>query len=409
MNCKFLLSATLLSASLFASAQQQTTAYAITGKLNNSFFWADIKQVDITTGKVIKTLFEADKTKYNTTFLNAADNNNAAKINPTAYGVAACALDTRHNRLYFAPMHFSEIQYLDLSGKDASFTVVKKNLIAMPANTVYQPEEAQLTRMVIAADGNGYSLSNDGNHFIRFSTAKKPVVEDLGKIADEKSSTVSIHEKETAWGGDMIADAFGNLIVISAKHNVFSIDINAKTAKFIGAITGLPVNYTTNGVVVDANGNLVVSSANVFDGLFTVDIKTLVATKINSDEKNFNASDLANGNLLSQKQYDQVHSIAVGGCFPPTASTEARTAKVFPNPVTSNKFNVQFNNLDAGDYSVVLTNISGKSLQTTPITLIKGETTKTVTITQKPVRGFYLVKVINASKKTVSTERILIN
>ena len=114
MNCKFLLSATFISASLFASAQQQTTAYAITGKLNNSYFWADIKQVDITTGKVIKTLFEADKTKYNTTFLNATDNNNSAKINPTAYGVAACALDTRHNRLYFAPMHFSEIQYLDL-------------------------------------------------------------------------------------------------------------------------------------------------------------------------------------------------------------------------------------------------------------------------------------------------------
>ncbi len=341
--------------------------------------------------------------------MNAADNNNTAKINPTAYGVAACALDTRHNRLYFAPMHFSEIQYLDLSGKDASFTVVKKNLIPTPAATIYQPEETQLTRMVIAADGYGYTLSNDGNHFIRFSTAKKPVVEDLGKITDEKGAAISIHEKDAAWGGDMVADAFGNLIVISAKHNVFSIDINAKTAKHIGAITGLPENYTTNGTVVDANGNLIVSSANVFDGLFSVDTKTLVATKIISDEKNFNASDLANGNLLSQKQYDQMHSIMAGGCVVTPANAEARKATVYPNPVTSNKFNVQFNNLDAGDYNVVLTNISGKSLQTTPITLSKGETTKTVTIGQKPIRGFYLVKVINASKKTVSTERILIN
>ncbi|MGG9972365.1 T9SS type A sorting domain-containing protein [Ferruginibacter sp. SUN002] len=410
MNCKFLLSATFISATLFANAQEQaTTAYAITGKSNNIYYWADIKQIDISSGKILKTLFEADKTKYNTAFLDKADFDNA-RINPTAYGTAACALDTRHNRLYFAPMHFSEIQYLDLSKEEVNFTVVKKNLIAKPANSAFQSEEAQLTRMVIAADGFGYALSNDANHLIRFSTDKKATVTDLGAITDEKNSAISIHEKIEAWGGDMVADAFGNLIVVSARHNVFSIDVNTKTAKHIGSITGLPENYTTNGVVVDTDGNLVVSSANVLDGLYNVNSKTYVATKVKSEEKSFNASDMANANLLSQKQYNEMHGIAPGGCIPAENATEVKKgSKVFPNPITSNKFNIQFNNLEAGTYNVVLTNISGKVLQTSVIDLAKGETSKAVTIGQKPIRGFYLVKIINASKKIVSSEKVLIN
>ena len=90
MNCKFLLSTTLISVSMFATAQQQTTAYAITGKSDNRFYWADIKQVDLTTGKVIKTLFEADKTKYTLSFTDKTASNNS-NIQPTGYGAAACA------------------------------------------------------------------------------------------------------------------------------------------------------------------------------------------------------------------------------------------------------------------------------------------------------------------------------
>src|SRR5688572_4098015 len=174
MKCKLLLSATFLTASLFSIAQNASRTYAITGKSNNNFFWADIKQVDISNGKVNKVLYEADKTTFKTDNLDKSSTaSRAADNNPTGFGVAACALDTRHNRLYFATMHFSDIRYIDLSQPGASFITVKKNAVGTLAKGGYQTEESHITRMVIAADGYGYALTNDANHLIRFSTGNK--------------------------------------------------------------------------------------------------------------------------------------------------------------------------------------------------------------------------------------------
>jgi len=168
-------------------------------------------------------LFEAEKTTFKTTTLdNSGEAYRQPNQNPTAFGVAACAMDVRHNRLYFAPMHFSDISYLDLGKTEATFTTVKRNVISKPFQAGYQPEETQITRMVIAADGNGYALTNDAQHLIRFTTGKRVVVEDLGGILDAaENKGISIHNKCTSWGGDMVADAFGKLVVISANHNVF--------------------------------------------------------------------------------------------------------------------------------------------------------------------------------------------
>src|ERR1700712_5024064 len=162
MKCKLLLfSTTLLSASIFSNAQNASRTYAITGKADNNFLWADIKQVDITTGKVNQTLFESDKTAFKMTSLDKTMVASRAVDNsPTGFGVAACALDTRTNRLYFATMHFADIRFLDLSKDDANFTTVKRNVIAPNSKETFQPEENHITRMVIAADGNGYALSN---------------------------------------------------------------------------------------------------------------------------------------------------------------------------------------------------------------------------------------------------------
>jgi hypothetical protein len=101
--------------------------------------------------------------------------------------------------------------------------------------------------MVIGYDGNGYALSNDANHLLRFSTGKKPVLSDMGNLVDgEKNGAVSVHNKCSSWGGDLIADAFGNLYLISARQAVFAIDLSKRTADFKGFINGLPANYSTN-------------------------------------------------------------------------------------------------------------------------------------------------------------------
>lgn len=407
MKCKFLLSAAFIAISFSSTAQFASKTFAITGKANNVFFWADIKQVDITTGKVSKTLFEADKTAFKITSTDkSAMAVKSINENPTGLGVAACAFDTRHNRLYFATMHFSDIRFLDLDKPTANFTTIKKNVIAATANTGFQSEENHITRMVIAADGNGYALSNDANHLIRFTTGKTPMVEDLGNLIDaEINKGMSIHNKCTSWGGDMVADAFGKLLVVSANHNVFTVDVNSRVATLKGTISGLPVNFTTNGAAVDDEGNFVVSSANVMEGLYKVNMKHLAAEKIISTAPAFNASDLANGNLLFQKEandlsrFNQIKPVAV----------YLAEAKVYPNPVTSAQFNVSFEGQRAGKYTIVLTDITGKALQSKVVNIAKSGQVEAVRFAGKIARGMYLIKVLGEDRKLAFSEKLVVN
>lgn len=406
MKGKFLLTASLVSLSLCSAAQTART-YAITGKSNNNFLWADIKQIDIATGKIVKTLFESDKTAFKITSLdNAVDKVKVA--NPTGFGVAACALDERHGRLYFAPMHFSDIRFLDLNKEDANFTVVKKNIIPTTAGNVYQTEENQISRMVIAADGYGYALTNDANHLIRFTTGKKPVVEDLGALIDaEENKGFSVHNKCTSWGGDMLADAFGKLVVISANHSVYTVDVKTKIATFTGNITGLPGNYTTNGAVVDNEGNMIVSSANVFEGLFRVNYKNLTAVKVQTTEKAFNASDLANSNMLQQKEKDASVKFDVSKSVLPDFAASS-DAQVFPNPATGDQFNVRFNGQKAGKYTIIFSDLAGRPLFTKTVTMAGGAQIENVRLARKTAKGTYLVKVVDENKQLAFSERVVL-
>ena len=405
MKCKLLLSATFLSAALFSVAQNASRTYAITGKANNNFFWADIKQVDISNGKVNKILYEADKTAFKSDNLDKSSTaSRAADNQPTGFGVAACALDTRHNRLYFATMHFSDIRYIDLSNPGASFTTVKKNALGTPLKGGYQTEESHITRMVIAADGYGYALTNDANHLIRFSTGNKATIEDLGNLVDgENSKGISIHNKCTSWGGDMVADAFGKLVIVSANRQVFSIDPKTRIVTHTGSITGLPANFTTNGAAVDDDGQLVVSSANVFEGLYRVNMKDFVATKVLSTEAPFNASDLANGNFLNQKEANDL--VRFEYTKAPTTTADAR---VYPNPSTGSQFNVLFENQPSGKYTILLTDLAGRALQSKVVSIAKPGQVETIRVTGKTARGMYLVKVLNASKQLAFSEKLVI-
>ncbi|MEI9956835.1 MAG: hypothetical protein WDM90_11150 [Ferruginibacter sp.] len=65
------------------------------------------------------------------------------------------------------------------------------------------------------------------------------MVTDLGNLVDaeDNKSGISIHNKCTSWGGDMIADAYGKLYVISAARQVFKVDIDTRIASYIGFIT----------------------------------------------------------------------------------------------------------------------------------------------------------------------------
>lgn len=422
MKCKTLLSTSFIALTLSAAAQDAPTTFAITGNGNGDFQWLNIRQVDVNTGKMVKDVYLNNKTSFvlmdavsktpATTQTFKFDNAGTTSVvqmtdAPTLTMVAAAAYDKRHDKLFFTPMRIGELRWLDLSAKGEAPKFYAEKVQLLNSGNLMD-EANHITRMDIAADGNGYAISNDGNHLIRFTTGKKTVITDLGNLIDAESNQggISIHNRCTSWGGDMVADAYGKLYVISANHQVFKVDIDTRIATHLGTITGLPATYTTNGAAVDGYGKIIVSSANSFEGFYKFDMKDLVAIKVEGSDKTYNASDLANGNLLYQKEADAQRSL--GAIALPAVTPANSDARVFPNPVTTNEFKVLFDGQKPGNYYLNLSDLSGRTVFNKMVTVSSKVQSETVQITNTIGKGMYLVRVTDAAKQIVFTERIVV-
>ncbi|HEX2684860.1 MAG TPA: hypothetical protein VHL77_13035, partial [Ferruginibacter sp.] len=336
---------------LHAQSGRSTTAYAITASAKGQHDWKDVRLIDMKTGQEIQSVFssnqeaeilnartgkpvqkkddaakaESMKTSSVQVFTMDANNKPQAVTNnadieklkatgnrimvvrnnfsvqqaydkPFATNSAAMAYDKKHERLYYTPMGIDQLRYIDLKSnkiyyfEDEPFGVVKGQWDV----------PAQITRMVIASDGNGYALSNDANHLVRFTTGKKPEITDLGAVNDAAANgDFSIHR---GVGGDMIADNAGNLYLITAYRNVWKINIESRTAEYKGGIKGLPEEYQTNGAAVEEGSKVIVCSSRSTESYYRFDLNTLQGEKIQGGSDVFNASDLANGNLAFAKK-----------------------------------------------------------------------------------------------------------
>jgi hypothetical protein len=86
---------------------------------------------------------------------------------PFSSGVAAIAYDRKNNRIWFTPMFIDQLRYIDLKTMKL-FYVTDNTLIG--SNMKNADQSNIVTRMVIADDGNGYAVTNDGNNMVRFNT-----------------------------------------------------------------------------------------------------------------------------------------------------------------------------------------------------------------------------------------------
>jgi Secretion system C-terminal sorting domain len=345
----------------------------------------------------------------NVNFIDGASNSELTTAAVTQLSandfVAASAFDVRTNKLFYATMHTGQLRWIDLSNQSGQLNVYIQQQQFVSSSDLTD-ESINVTRMCIGADGNGYALTNDGNHLYRFTTGNKPVVTDLGNLVDaDNNNGLSIHNKCSSWGGDMVADAYGKLYVVTATHSVFVVDVNTRIATFLGGITGLPGTYTTNAATVDDNGNIVVASSAKSQGFYKVNLSSLVATKIPGSDTTYSISDLANANLLLQNESD-----ALGGLTKvvPT-SANSGSGHIFPNPTTGHVFNVSFDGLPNGEYLIDVTDLSGKAVFNKSVNVGIAGQVETVNVTSGLAVGMYLVKVSSADKQNSFTEKIVIN
>ncbi len=418
---------------LFVTKQtytQTNRAFAITGETKGNVAWNAIREIDLTTGSEIRKIYSpADKpaiidaltgkrleqldmkgnlqevtiinhTGISNTMVTYTDGRHAEVVTaPTETFVAASAYDSKNNRLFFTPMRSNELRYFDLNA--GANTVYYIRNAALKAFAETNGEADVITRMCFAADGYGYALTNDANHLIRFSSGDKVTITDLGGVQDGKNNKdISIRNLCTSWGGDMVADAFGNLYSISMRGNVFKINPQTLVADYFGTIKNIPTDYTINGAAVNAQGNIVLSCASKIDYYYTVDLANLEAVALAKQKENvYNASDLASSHLLYESQANsKLTASSVNG---------NSLITIYPNPVINRTLNVSFNQFTGSDYNIQLVDVGGHNILSKMVN-VNGKTTTQIILPASVASGMYIVKVIDQSGKEQYSGKIVV-
>lgn len=460
-----------------ADAQKKSekqTAYAITSVEKGSSKWSEVKLVDMITGEEIQSVYESKseipvlnaRTKKpvvikDVTFQVKPVNNiltthSGARIEvreldnqpnvyittepesriserkiircaktirsnaPFSTNSAACAYDKKHDRLYYTPMGINQLRYIDLKSATATIYYFEDEPLGVLSNP--GDVQNQVTRMAMGSDGNGYALTNNSEHLIQFTTNKKAKITDLGALTDDPSNgKYSIHS-QNGYGGDMVADNNKNLYVITGNRMVFKVDIKTLVATFKGKIRGLPAGYTTNGAVVEKGSTIIVTSSTNSSAYYKFNLDDLQAEKISTGSSVFNASDLANSNLISEKKKKkQEDAAAVEEKKPEVNESEAakiinpaseefasQRISVYPNPVSSGSFKISFEDYQPGNYELQLVDLNGKSIRSQAAIVNYKSQVLEFRLPVSITKGTYLLKIVNSSNQAVGTEKIIV-
>ena len=404
-----LFSATLISVTILG--QYDRYAYTITDVQQDGGGWNTLRKLNLKTGEYSDALlngFDRQIKAFDATTKRPVDKPIDSRYgnvvqSPFGNGVAAMAYDRRHNRIYYTPMFIDQLRYIDLKTMnvyyvtDQSFSGIGNNPIS---------EGNIITRMVITQDGTGYAISNDGNTFVSFTTGKKTEITQLGSLVDDPSNgTVSIHNRCSSWGGDAVADDKGGIYIVSSRNSIYKLDLETKAAKLLGYINGLPAGFTSNGAVVTQEGNILVSSAVKGDSWYEVQPYTWTAKAYPTPAGAYKSSDLGNSNYLQTKpKY-------VNEETPTRRAPENNVSDklaIYPNPVTNNQFSVQFGKVNAGTYNLELTDIMGRVVMQQNLNIQTEGQVETISLQPSMARGVYLLKVIDQQKKSVLSQKLVV-
>jgi hypothetical protein len=260
-----------------------------------------------------------------------------------------------------------------------------------------------ITRLVIAPDDYGYTITNDGNHLIRFTTTGTPVLTDLGDLVDDPlNKEMTIHNPCANAGGDIIADDAGYLYLISASNRVFKVNIKTRMTSFLATISGLPQQFTTNGAAVDADGKLIVSGSMYSNGYFIVDPSTWNALPSPANLQIYGSADLANSNVLLTK------SPATGVLLINKSPEKPDKIKVFPDPILYDEVNIQLNELPPGNYTIQLTNVLGRKVMQQKAIITGPSQTEIMYIPGYTAQGFYYIRILNEKNIVVGTQKLAV-
>jgi hypothetical protein len=408
---KVIASLFLSSSALVAIAQTSSKGiFIMSSDPSTPVQYANLREVDAAGRSLVKDIFDMQR---NYAGLGATTDTFST---PLGGSVAAMAYDQRSNRIFFFPQYASDLRFIDLDKKGPRFTSLSQQSLQLLRNR--NDVANQVTRMTIGADGYGYALTNDAEHLIRFSTTGVPTIIDLGVLTDDAANTVFVKSSCTSWGGDMVADKNGNLILITQSNFVFSINIDQRVASYLGQIEGLPAGFTTNGAAVDEQGALLLSCGSsrtlqLTQHLFRInDIRQLKAEPVDASAiPGFgNISDMASSFILSVPRSASAEKSAVTGTAVPAKNiSKAPSFTVFPNPVSTGTFNIRVQNIaEAGDYTVLVSDMTGRVVMERPVALSSKNSTHAFSLPAMSAKGTYVVMMVDYFKRTVFSTQLVV-
>jgi DNA-binding beta-propeller fold protein YncE len=401
----------------FNSAICQTDhfAYAVTAVNKGGSEWVALRKLDIRTGEFGSILVNLQDNDQNLLDVPAAKayayqvvsntvNNISSNINPqvaTGSSVAAIAYDRKSNRLYYTPMNIDQLHYIDLSTMKV-FNVPDQ--FFSKAGSYESKNAGPINRMVIAPDDYGYTITNDGNHLIRFTTKGSPILTDLGDLLDDPmNKEMTIHSICANSGGDLVADDDGHLYLITGSNKVFKVDIATRITSYLATVSGLPEKFATSGVAVSEDGKqLLVTSTISSDAYFLIDPETWNASRSPTTHEIYESADLANSNVLFTK------TAANSSLFISKSQENLNRIRIFPNPVMEDEVSIQFNELQPGNYAIQLSNTLGRRMIQQNVTITGHSQTEIIHIPGYIAQGFYYIRILDEKNNVVGTQKMIV-
>lgn len=370
---KSLLFTSILMAGIAVNAQD---IYAATGLTKGKIEFNDFRTLDANNLNVSNILLtKSDKL----TIENSETN--ATKACSCGRYIAAMTVSDQ-GELVYMPMNNNRIAFVNSSSKQG-------NIVEVGSSKVENTDQGSYyARMTTGSDGFMYALNNIGSELLRISN--NGTVQNLGSIPAMAEFANASGVVTSVYGGDMIADAFGNLYAISAAGNVFKINPNKMTSDFLGKIKGLPEKYTVNGAAVMADGKVLLATTADF-GMYTLDFESLEA--IFRSDYSVPVYDLASKHLLRQAELNEMAN---------------SNYSLYPTIVKASELNIVAKTNDANQLNVVVYNLNNKQVYANKLTVKKvGEYKVNLSGSLQP--GIYVLKATNqAGVEVINTKFTLV-
>jgi hypothetical protein len=371
---KILLSIAVLigSAALFA---QNSDVYVVAGKSDVNYISFDKVKVLNVNGKFSEAVPFTQAGLNNTNVVTKTNKADCTCDLASTNYIAAMALDKNNNLVCMSMLGTNIFKH-----QNGEIVTFQNN------ETVNEKWDEKLlfARMATMPDGNIYALNNIGSELLKINSENNSVVS-LGEVKGFSNIFSQFNNDKASFGGDMIADAKGNMYVITAFGHVVMIDMKTLSAFYVGQITNLPQNYTVNGAAVLKNNQILLASSQP-NNFYTTDLSSLTA--VYYSENNTPVYDLASSHFLKS---------------PAKIIDNSSLLSIVPTAVKENNFNV-LSNVDIDGLSQVnIYSTDGKLLQSQSKNISAGS--NNITFAKVP-NGFYVVKIINTKGETVNITKI---